>query len=67
MVWHAPVKMGVFPHMLGKTIVGDILGSRTIVTVDSDNIKAILATQFDQYGKGPQFTTSWQQFLGHGM
>lgn len=30
-----------------------------IFTADEENVKAILATQFQEYGKGPQFRIEW--------
>ena len=43
------------------------VGDRIIFTADSENIKAILATQFKDYGKGEQFRKDWYPFLGNGM
>ncbi|EUC47939.1 hypothetical protein COCMIDRAFT_34506 [Bipolaris oryzae ATCC 44560] len=40
---------------------------RLILTAEPENIKAILATQFKDYGKGEQFTKDWYDFLGHGI
>ena len=40
---------------------------RVIFTADPENIKAILATQFEDYGKGPQFYLEWKEFLGDGI
>ena len=40
------------------------LGDRILLTADDENIKAILATQFGSYGKGPQFRKEWKDFLG---
>jgi hypothetical protein len=40
------------------------VGMRLIVTADEENIKAILATQFNDYGKGAQFNHEWHDFLG---
>jgi len=40
------------------------MGERIIFTADEENIKAILATQFGSYGKGPQFRKEWKDFLG---
>ena len=40
------------------------LWQRFIFTADEENIKAILATQFQDYGKGPQFREEWRDFLG---
>ena len=39
-------------------------GQRVIFTADEENIKAILATQFQEYGKGPNFRREWKDFLG---
>lgn len=41
-----------------------VIGRQTIFTADEDNIKAILATQFQDYGKGEQFRKDWHEFLG---
>jgi cytochrome P450 len=40
---------------------------RVIFTADPENIKAILTTQFAEYGKGEQFHKEWEQFLGDGI
>lgn len=42
------------------------IGERVIMTADPENIKAILATQFKEYGKGEQFHKDWEDFLGDG-
>jgi len=31
------------------------------MTVDPENIKAVLATQFNDYGKGPEFYLGWYE------
>ncbi|KAL8777315.1 MAG: hypothetical protein Q9213_007919 [Squamulea squamosa] len=33
----------------------------------NSGLEAILATQFNDYGKGENFTRDWQDFLGHGI
>jgi len=43
------------------------IGERVVFTADEENIKAILATQFGSYGKGPQFRKEWKDFLGLSM
>jgi len=43
------------------------VGERVILTADPENIKAILATQFKDYGKGEQFRKDWYMFLGNGI
>lgn len=42
-------------------------GIRCIFTVDPENIKAILATQFADYGKGKEFHEEWKDFLGDSI
>jgi cytochrome P450 len=42
-------------------------GERVILTAEPENIKAILATQFKEYGKGEQFRLDWFPFLGNGI
>jgi len=50
-----------------KTIETDIGGQRFIFTADTENIKAILATQFSDYGKGEPFHEDWKDFLGDSI
>jgi cytochrome P450 len=45
----------------------DIIGRRLIFTADVENIKAILATQFSDYGKGMPFHEEWKDFLGDSI
>jgi hypothetical protein len=44
-----------------------IAGQPIVFTADPENMKAILATQFKQYGKGQEFENNWNDFLGHGI
>ena len=44
-----------------------LANARVILTADPDNIKTILTTQFENYGKGPQFHLEWQDFLGDSI
>ncbi|KAI1279982.1 cytochrome P450 [Xylaria sp. FL0933] len=46
---------------------GRLLGRRIIFTADPENIKAILATQFSDYGKGEPFHREWKEFLGDSI
>lgn len=43
------------------------MGHRIINTADPENIKAILATQFQDYGKGEPFHKGWVEFLGDSI
>ncbi|EXJ95308.1 hypothetical protein A1O1_00428 [Capronia coronata CBS 617.96] len=40
---------------------------RVIFTADPENIKAILATQFQDFGKGEEFHKEWKAFLGDSI
>lgn len=43
------------------------LGRRAVFTADPENIKAILATQFQDFGKGEIFHREWRDFLGDSI
>ncbi|OAK94012.1 cytochrome P450 52A11 [Phaeosphaeriaceae sp. SRC1lsM3a] len=51
----------------GRYTVEAGVGERVILTADPENIKAILATQFKDYGKGEAFRKDWFTFLGNGI
>lgn len=51
----------------GRYTVEVGIGDRLIMTAEPENIKAILATQFKDYGKGEQFRKDWYNFLGNGI
>ncbi|PSN64300.1 cytochrome P450 alkane hydroxylase-like protein [Corynespora cassiicola Philippines] len=51
----------------GYTLEAGVGGERLILTAEPDNIKAILATQFKDYGKGESFRLDWHPFLGNGI
>lgn len=48
------------------TVETSVLGIRLVFTADPENIKAILATQFNDYGKGEHFHRDFKDFLGDG-
>jgi cytochrome P450 len=50
-----------------ETVETSLLGLRCIFTMDPENIKAILATQFKDYGKGSRFHNDWAPFLGDSI
>ncbi|KAF2807819.1 cytochrome P450 [Mytilinidion resinicola] len=41
--------------------------TRIVFTADPENIKAILATQFKDFGKGERFNREWHDFLGDSI
>ena len=41
--------------------------TRIVLTADPENIKSILATQFQDYGKGEIFNKDWHDFLGDSI
>jgi cytochrome P450 len=44
-----------------------LVGRRIIFTADPENMKAILAKQFDDFGKGQPFHREWSEFLGDSI
>jgi hypothetical protein len=50
----------------GRYTIEAGVGQRVVLTAEPENIKAILATQFKDYGKGEQFRKDWHTFLGNG-
>ena len=51
----------------GHTVEGSLGGDRAIFSDDPENIKAVLATQFRQFGKGEGFHHRWRTFLGDSI
>jgi cytochrome P450 len=51
------------PHAVELTI----FGHRSIMTIDPEHIKALLATNFAHFGKGPRFHRTWEPFLGDSI
>ena len=49
------------------TVETTVVGRRIIFTADPENIKAILAAQFGDYGKGEPFHKEWKEFLGDSI
>jgi hypothetical protein len=52
------------PYTVETTLAG---GLRVIMTADQENIKAILAAQFEDFGKGKRFRDDWVDMLGRSM
>ncbi|CAF9907115.1 MAG: hypothetical protein HETSPECPRED_007043 [Heterodermia speciosa] len=50
-----------------RTVEFGIGGQRMIFTADPDNIRAVLAAQFGDYGKGEPFHRGWKEFLGDSI
>ncbi|KAK3328887.1 cytochrome P450 [Apodospora peruviana] len=57
----------IFSQTNAWTAETRIVGRRIVFTVDPDNIKALLATQFGDYGKGAPFHREWKDFLGDSI
>lgn len=57
----------IFEKCGGWTGEARIAGLRIVFTADPENIKAILATQFGDYGKGKPFHEEWKPFLGDSI
>ena len=55
------------PNKHSKTVELSFARQRFVFTADPENIKAILATQFDDYGKGEPFHNDWKDFLGDSI
>lgn len=55
------------PPGRSRTVELKLAGQRFIFTADPENIKAILATQFQDYGKGKPFHEEWKDFLGDSI
>lgn len=61
---------GLFSHAppgRPPTIELRLARQRFIFTADPENTKAILATQFQDYGKGKPFHEDWKEFLGDSI
>nr|UYD62319.1 cytochrome P450 [Leptographium qinlingense (nom. inval.)] len=56
-----------FRRMHNHTVEVRVLNTRIIFTDDVENIKAILATQFGDYGKGEPFHREFKPFLGDSI
>lgn len=57
----------MFRSIGGYTGEVSLAGHRIIFTSEPENIKAILATQFEDYGKGEGFHQEWKDFLGDSI
>ena len=56
-----------FEEANGYTVEATLIDQRYIFTADPENIKAILAAQFQDYGKGDAFHEEWKDFLGDSI
>ncbi|KAI1802482.1 glycoside hydrolase family 20 protein [Daldinia bambusicola] len=56
--------VGNLPKFTGES---NLLGLRVVMTADPENIKAVLATQFSEFGKGEEFHKGWSEFLGDSI
>ncbi|OLL26170.1 Cytochrome P450 52A13 [Neolecta irregularis DAH-3] len=51
----------------GQTFALRVGVANLYFTNDPENIKALLSTQFGEFGKGPLFHETLKEFLGHGI
>ncbi|KAF8918955.1 cytochrome P450 monooxygenase pc-3 [Mucidula mucida] len=51
----------------GNIFALDIFSEKRIVTMEPEHVKAILATQFNEFGKGPLQLSQWRDLLGTGV
>ncbi|KAF8164775.1 cytochrome P450 monooxygenase pc-1 [Crassisporium funariophilum] len=51
----------------GKTVTLRLLTDNRILTAEPENIKAMLATQFDSFDKGTMFNSIFDSLLGEGV
>jgi cytochrome P450 len=49
------------------TVDSRVAGERFLFTIDPENVKALLAAQFSDYGKGEIFHNDWKDFLGDSI
>ncbi len=57
----------IFAQVDGWTAESRLMNRRLVFTADPENIKAILATQFGDFGKGQPFHEEWKDFLGDSI
>jgi len=55
------------PNKHSPTVEVSLARQRFIFTAEPENIKAVLATQFQDYGKGEPFHEDWKYFLGDSI
>lgn len=63
--WAFLLKHGSAPD--SPTVEAQIAGTRVIFTADAQNLRAILASQFNDYGKGQGFRNDWHGLLGDSV
>ena len=49
------------------TVDSRVAGERFLFTIDPENLKALLAAQFTDYGKSEMFHKDWKDFLGDSI
>ena len=58
---------GYFKRNSVTTVEANLTGIPIVFTSDPENIKALLATQFSDFGKGEPFHREWEPFLGDSI
>ncbi|SPN96954.1 related to n-alkane-inducible cytochrome P450 [Cephalotrichum gorgonifer] len=56
-----------FAHTGTYTASANVFGREIVLTAEPENIKAMLSTQFPDYGKGESYEIDWKGFLGDSI
>ncbi|PPQ79330.1 hypothetical protein CVT25_002560 [Psilocybe cyanescens] len=64
---HPGQVMHQWTQEFGNVVRFNILTSSAMITVEPEHVKAILATQFDSFEKGPVFFSQAHSLLGEGV
>lgn len=65
--WYSLFEITGAAKLKSWTVEWTMMEIRLLFTADPENIKAILTTQFTDFGKGAQFHKEWEQFLGNSI
>lgn len=56
-----------FDHTGTYTVEANVAGTTIVLTAEPENIKALLSTQFADFGKGESFNQDTRDFLGDSI
>ncbi|KAL0944616.1 cytochrome p450 52a11 [Colletotrichum truncatum] len=66
-MWNCMRRLANEKNKNPQTFEVRMVGQRYVMTADQENIKAMLAIQFDDFGKGPRFQRDWGDLMGHSI